>query len=198
MTEAVTQPQETARGRRTSRREREERRERAWQMRVVHKLGLQQIADALGWDRKTITRDLRYMRQQSRQVIQSIQGSTWATIDAALEVLTELEAVQRQAWADLMAAGEGAPIRARLLRLILACIEQRIRIMQSLGLLEKTPTEVLIGDLDVRQLTDEEIETASGRLQQIIRDARAERVAPSGGDQGGAQDVDGSEPDHPG
>jgi len=56
---------------------------------------------------------------------------------------------------------------ARSLNIVLKSIEQRVKILQSLGLMEKVPEEVLLGDLVLRQASDSEAESALAFLRAL-------------------------------
>ncbi len=51
-----------------------------------------------------------------------------------------------------------------MLNIVLKSIEQRVKILQSFGLMERVPEEVLLGGLDLRRLSDSEAESALALL----------------------------------
>ena len=141
------------------------RQQRVWHLRVVRKLEVAEISELVGISETTIKRDLAAVRTRSRNLLRKTQESQAAVLDAGLEACSELDAATRQAWAECLAAPEGSPARAKFLNIVLKTIEQRVKIMQSLGLLDKVPEEVLIGDLDLRRLSDAEAESALAFLR---------------------------------
>jgi predicted DNA-binding protein (UPF0251 family) len=169
------------------------RQERVWHLRVVRKLTEHEVGQLMSISRRTITRDLAAMRARGQSAVALSAASEKAVVDAGLQAASELDAIVRQAWTDCMAAPDGSLARVGYLNLVLKSIGERLRILQSLGLMKKVPEEVLLGDLDLRQLSDSEAESALTFLRACARGAGG----PAGGPAGGAaesQAVDRSEP----
>jgi len=148
-----------------------ERRWKAWQMRVVQKLRVSSIAEVLGVSERTIESDLEAMRKLRTDDIRHMKKAAEGAMAAAVEVIEEYDATCRQAWADLLAAAPGTATRAKFLSVLNAAVGQRVKILQSLGALEKSPDELLLGrDLDaVHELTD----TEAALLLDLLAAARA-------------------------
>jgi len=158
------------------------RQERVWHLRVVRKLTEQEVGQLMSISRRTITRDLAAMRARGQAAISLSAASEKAVVDAGLQAASELDAIVRQAWTDCMAAPDGSLARVGYLNLVLKSISERLRILQSLGLMKKVPEELLLGDLDLRQLSDAEIQSALAFLRTCAADARGETG-------GGAEDA---------
>jgi len=169
------------------------RQRQAWHMRVVRKLEVSEVAELLGVSETTVKRDLAAVRARGRSLLRKAQEAQVGVLDAGLEACAEFDAATRQAWADCLAAPEGSPARARFLNIVLKSIEQRVKILQSLGLMEKVPEEVLLGDLDLRRLSDCEAESALAFLRACAARAGGE-AGGAAGDAAEPQAVDRSEP----
>jgi hypothetical protein len=137
-----------------------ERQRDIWKLHVVRKLTISEIAGIVGISVPQVSRDLGAVRRRGHTLLKRTQAAEDAVFDAGLEACTEFDAITRQAWSDCMAAPEGSATRARFLNVVLKSIEQRVKILQSLGLMEKVPEEVLLGGIDLRQLSDSEVESA--------------------------------------
>jgi len=143
-----------------------------------------------------VKRDLAAVRARGRSLLRKAQEAQVGVLDAGLEACAEFDAATRQAWADCLAAPEGTNTRARFLKVLLEAVAERVKIMQSLGLLDKVPEEVLFGDMfgfDIRGLSDAEIR----RALEFFRSLRAESGGGAGGDPagaGGPQALDRGEP----
>jgi hypothetical protein len=159
-----------------------ERQRQVWHLKVVRKLHVAEIAPLVGVSERQVERDLAAVRKRARTLLRRAQESEQAVLDAGLEACAEFDAATRQAWADCLAAPEGSPARARFLNIVLKSIEQRVKILQSLGLMERVPEEVLLGDLDLRRLSDSEAESALA----FLRSCAARAGGGAGGAAGGA------------
>jgi hypothetical protein len=138
-----------------------ERRRRVWELRLVRKLPIAQIADALGVDEKTIDRDLAEVQQQSSTLFMAALEDEAAPLLHGMVVCEELDALLRQAWSDIVSAAPGSSERSRFLTVVLAAIQARAKILQSLGLLQKVAEDVLVHRGDpVSALTDAELDDA--------------------------------------
>ncbi len=142
-----------------------ERQRDIWKLHIVRKLTIPEIAGVVGISVAQVSRDLAAVRRRGHSLLKRTQAAEDAVLDAGLEACTELDAIVRQAWADCMAAPEGSATRARFLNVVLKSIEQRVKILQSLGLMEKVPEEVLLSGIDLRQLSDAEAESALAFLR---------------------------------
>lgn len=156
------------------------RQREVWHMRVVRKLELSEIAELVGVSEATVKRDLAAARTRGRNLLRKAREAQAAVLDAGLDACAEFDAATRQAWADCLAAPEGSPARAKFLNIVLKSIEQRVKILQSLGLMEKVPEEVLLGDLDLRRLSDREAESALAFLRACAARAGGEAGGPAG------------------
>jgi len=148
------------------------RQERVWHLRVVRKLTEDEISQIMNISTRTVSRDLAAMRTRGYAAVARSAASEKAVIEAGLQTASELDAVVRQAWTDCLAAPEGSIARAGFLNLVLKATAERLRILQSLGLMKKVPEELLLGDLDLRQLSDAEIRSALAFLRTCAADAR--------------------------
>jgi|GEM_PF-1893792 len=172
------------------------RQRRVWHLHVVRKLTLDEISQAMAVSVATVARDLAAVRKRTRGLLRRKEKLEESVLDAGSEVLEEISAVIRQAWTDCLAAPEGTNTRARYLKVLLEAVAERVKIMQSLGLLDKVPEEVLLGDMfgfDIRGLSDAEIRRALA----FFRSLRAESGGGAGGDPaaaGGPQALDRGEP----
>jgi hypothetical protein len=170
-----------------------ERQRRVWHLRVVRKLHVAEIAPLVGVSERQVERDLAVVRRRARSLLRRAQEAEESVLDAGLEACAELDAATRQAWADCLAAPEGSPARARFLNIVLKSIEQRVKILQSLGLMEKVPEEVLFGELDLHQLSDGEARSALAFLRACAARARSE-AGGAAGDAAEPEAVDRGEP----
>ena len=143
------------------------RQERVWHLRVVRKLTEDEISQIMNISPRTVSRDLAAMRVRGHAAIARSASSEKAVIEAGLQTASELDAIVRQAWTDCLAAPEGSIARTGFLNLVLKATAERLRILQSLGLMKKAPEEVLLGDLDLRQLSDTEAQTALNFLRSL-------------------------------
>jgi len=148
------------------------RQERVWHLHVVRKLTEQEISQLLNVSCRTISRDLATMRARGQSAVALSAASEKAVVAAGLQAAAELDAIVRQAWTDCMAAPDGSIARVGYLNLVLKSIGERLRILQSLGLMKKVPEELLLGDLDLRQLSDAEIQSALAFIRSCAADAR--------------------------
>lgn len=133
----------------------EERRWLAWQMRVVQKHRIAAIATALEVSERTIVQDLAAMRRVRLDHFRRAEEAKEAALEAGIEVIEECDAACRQGWADLLAATEGSATRAKFLKVLLDAITQRVKVLQSLGMLKRVPEELLVGD-SIRAVADSE------------------------------------------
>ncbi len=148
------------------------RQERVWHLHVVRKLTEHEISQLMTISRSTVSRDLAAMRRRGYAAVARSAASEKAVIEAGLQTASELDAVVRQAWTDCLAAPDGSLARVGYLNLVLKATAERLRILQSLGLMKKVPEELLLGDLDLRQLSDAEIQSALAFLRTCAADAR--------------------------
>ncbi len=169
------------------------RQRRVWHLHVVRKLTIDEVAQALAVSVATVSRDLAAVRRRGRALLRRAQQAEDAVLDAGLEACAELDAATRQAWADCLAAPEGSPARARFLNIVLKSIEQRVKILQSLGLVERVPEEVLIGDLDISRLSDAEARAVLA-LVRVGREMAGRTVAGAAGNAGESAAMDRGEP----
>jgi hypothetical protein len=148
------------------------RQERVWHLHVVRKLTESEISQLMSVSSRTIRRDLAAMRTRGHAAVAHSAASEKAVVEAGLQAASELDAIVRQAWTDCLAAPDGSLARVGYLNLVLKSIGERLRILQSLGLMKKVPEELLLGDLDLRQLSDAEIQSALAFLRTCAADAR--------------------------
>lgn len=170
-----------------------ERQRQVWHLRVVRKLHVAEIASLVAVSERQVERDLAAVRRRARSLLRRAREAEEAVLDAGLEACTELDAATRQAWADCLAAPEGSPARARFLNIVLKSIEQRVKILQSLGLMEKVPEEVLIGDLDLSRLSDAEARAVLAVVR-AGREMAGRAAGGAAGDESEPQAVDRGEP----
>jgi hypothetical protein len=138
-----------------------ERRAQVWELRVDRRLPIYRIAEVLGVDEKTIDRDLVELRKHSRTLFFAALDDEASALDAGMESCSNLDAVERQAWSDIVSAAPGSSARSRFLTVVLAAIQARVKILQSLGLLQKVAEDVLVHRGDpVSGLTDAELDDA--------------------------------------
>jgi len=156
-----------------------ERRLKVWRLRVVQKLTLEEIAAAVGVSHGTVENDLAVMRRARTDHLRRAQAAHEAALQAATEVVEECEAISRQAWTDLLAAPRGSATRARFLAVLLNAVQQRNEILQSLGMLEKAPEEIVLTGGGIRSITDQEAEQILMMLKQQMVKQRA-LPAPAG------------------
>ena len=147
----------------------EERRWKVWRMRVVHQLDISEIVNQVKVARSTVELDLAEMRKHRRDHIKQAVAEQSAALDASIEVIEQCRAVQRQAWADLLAEAKGTTIRARLMSVLLQAIGREIEIRQSLGLLDRAAEEVIVSDGSIRDLTDEETDKLLAAVKAELR-----------------------------
>jgi predicted DNA-binding protein (UPF0251 family) len=157
------------------------RQERVWHLHVVRKLTEHEIGQIMNISRSTVARDLATMRRRGYTAVARSAASEKAVIEAGLQTASELDAVVRQAWTDCLAAPEGSLARVGYLNLILKATAERLRILQSLGLMKKAPEELLLGDLDLRQLSDAELQTALNFLRSLPQATAADEPAAATG-----------------
>jgi len=150
-----------------------ERRLKVWRLRVVQKLTLAEIASAVGVSHGTVENDLATMRLSRTDHFRRAQAAREASLDAAIEVMEECDAICRQAWSDLMAAPRGSATRAKFMQVLLAALQRRTEILQSLGMLPREAEEVVFTDGSIRDLTDEEADKLAARLKAEIRGSKA-------------------------
>ncbi len=150
-----------------------ERRLKVWRLRVVQKLTLEEIASAVGASHGTVENDLAVMRRARRDHLRRAQAAREAALQAAAEVVEECEAISRQAWTDLLAAPRGSATRARFLSVLLNAVQQRNEILQSLGMLEKAPEEIVLTAGSIRSITDQEATQMLMMLREKIAQQRA-------------------------
>ena len=146
-----------------------ERRLKAWRLRVVQKLTLAEIATAVGVSHGTVENDLAVMRRTRTDHCRRARAAQEAALEAGVEVIEECDAICRQAWSDLMAAPRGSATRAKFLTVLLAAVQRRNEILQSLGMLERAADEVIVHDGSIRDLTDEETDKLIAALKAEIR-----------------------------
>lgn len=131
---------------------------------VVRKLTLREVAEVVGIGYRTVDRDLAVIRRRVHNHLKQTGQLESAVLDTAAEIIGETNAVARQAWAELMEAPRGSPVRGRFLRIILTALESRVQLLQSLGVVKKAPEEVLIGKLELERrlhlLTDDQAAAA--------------------------------------
>jgi len=149
----------------------EERRWLAWQLRVVRKSRIAAIAEALEVSVRTVALDLAAMRRVRVDHFRQAEKAKSGALDAGIEVIEECDAACRQAWTDLLAADEGSATRARFLRVLLDAITQRVKILQSLGMLKRVPDELLVGD-SIRAVADSEAREILGAVRVALRGKR--------------------------
>ena len=152
----------------------EERRWLAWQMRVVRKFRIASIAIALEVSERTVALDLAAMRRVRVDHLRQAEKAKSGALDAGIEVIEECDAACRQGWTDLLAADEGSATRAKFLRVLLDAITQRVKILQSLGMLKRVPDELLVGE-SIRAVADSEAREILGAVRVALRARR--RVA---------------------
>ena len=157
------------------------RQERVWHLRVVRKLTEDEISQIMNISARTVSRDLAAMRTRGYAAVARSAASEKAVIEAGLQTASELDAIVRQAWTDCLAAPDGSLARVGYLNLVLKATAERLRILQSLGLMKKAPEEVLLGDLDLRQLSDAEAQTALNFLRSLSQSATLTEPAPATG-----------------
>jgi len=156
------------------------RQERVWHLHVVRKLTEHEISQLLSISCRTVSRDLAAMRRRGQAAVAHSAASERAVVEAGLQAASELDAIVRQAWTDCLAAPDGSLARVGYLNLVLKSIGERLRILQSLGLMKKVPEEVLLGDLDLRQLSDSEAESALAFLRACAARAGSETGGAAG------------------
>jgi len=151
----------------------EERRWKVWRLRVVRKCDLTEIVRLLGISRRTVVSDLAGMRDGRSEHIRLARAEQEATIDAAIEVGEQCDAVCRQAWADLDAAEKGSSARARFLNTILNAVRCKIEVLQSVGLLPTAAEELVVHDGSIRDLDDEEANKLIAMLKILVREQKS-------------------------
>jgi hypothetical protein len=153
----------------------EDRRARVWTLSLVRKLTIREIGEVVGVSKRTVDRDLATVRKRVHEKLKQSGKLESAVLDAAAEIIEETNAVARQAWAEMMEAPKGSPARGRFLRIILTTLEDRVKLLQSLGVVKRVPEEVLIGGLEIErrlaQLTDEQANAALDFLDELLQPA---------------------------
>lgn len=144
----------------------------AWQLRVVRKSRIAAIAEALEVSERTIVADLAAMRRVRVDHLRRAEEAESAALDAGIEVIDECDAACRQGWTDLLAAPEGSATRAKFLKVLLDAITQRVKILQSLGMLKRVPEELLVGD-SIRAVADSEAREILGAVRVALRGKRS-------------------------
>ena len=157
-----------------------QRQERAWQFHTIRKLTVPEVARVLNVSERTVLRDLASSRRRNLAAFRKEASKADWLIANAMEALEEANAIMRQAWTDLVTAPAGSPVRAGFLNVLLKALGRRIEILQSLGLLDKAPEGILIGDLDLNRLSDDELAGTLADIRQRIDQARAPRGIDSG------------------
>jgi predicted DNA-binding protein (UPF0251 family) len=142
-----------------------QRQDRAWHLHTIRKLTVPEVGRVLNVSERTILRDLAAARRKNLAAFRKdASKADWLMINA-MEALGESNAIMRQAWTDLVSSPEGSAVRAGFLNVLLRALERRIEILQSLGLLAKAPERMLMGDLDISQLSDSELEALHAGLK---------------------------------
>jgi len=120
--------------------------------------------------RRTVMSDLAEMRDVRSDHIRLAHAEQQETIDAAIEVAEQCDAVCREAWANHGAAEKGSFARAKFLSIVLHAVRTRIEVLQSVGLLPTAADEVILTqDSSVRDLTDDESDRLLAMLKAELR-----------------------------
>jgi hypothetical protein len=173
------------------------RRRQVWEFHVDRKLPMAQIAEALGVSVSTVERDLRQTNAETRAAVFAAFEDEAAVIDFATKACSNLDAVERQAWNDLIQAGAGSSERARYLLVIQANIVHRVKVLQSMGLVKKVAEEFLVhhGATKASGLSDAELDDIIAFYHEAL--ARGETPGSRPDPAPGPDAVDGSEPVDP-
>jgi hypothetical protein len=166
-----------------------ERQQKCWHLRVVRKLHLPEIAAAMHISERQVERDLTAVRKRSRDLLQRAHRAEEAILDAGVEAVEETEAVSRQAWTHFQAAPKGTAVCARFLHVVLKAQEQRVRILQSLGLMERAPEKVAVDSSnffdrlgpEAQRATDEEKLALARKMLDLARQELHGDVGPTAG-----------------
>jgi hypothetical protein len=150
----------------------------AWDMRIIHGISPEQIAQALGISQRTVRNDLAQMRRRAAADLKKTYGDAK---EAAVEVLILTEKHQltiiSSAWADYQKAAPGSSARARFLRIVQVAITERVNYLQSLAVLPKTADEIILTEADlerrISRLSDEELESALAFLESVSAQGHA-------------------------
>ena len=159
---------------------------RAWQLWIVRGLSQRDIATVLGISLRQVIRDLATMRIRSGAELSRDADALSRMQRYAAEVNEQLQAVNRQAWTDLMQAAPGSPARVGFLNVIATVAKDRIKVLQSLGMVPTEPDEVLVHDISFDGLSDSEVAS----LRRVVR----QLLAKSGGAAGHARPGAGGSP----
>jgi len=154
----------------------EERRWKVWRLRVVRKLDICEIVKLVGLSRRTVASDLAVMRDVRDEHIRLARAEQQATIDAAIEVAEQCDAVTREAWAGLDAADKGSFARAKFLSTILNAVRWKIEVLQSVGLLPTAADEVILTERgSILDLDDEQANKLMAMLKVLIRSGKSDK-----------------------
>jgi hypothetical protein len=158
-----------------------ERRRKVWQLHVVAKLSLPEVAQHVGASERTIRVDLHETRKGLRHLLREARGAEEAVLDQGIDTASEIDAVIRQAWSDLAKAPEGSPVRARFLNVALKALIEKVKVLQSLGLLDKVPDEVIYGSIGTVDLPPAEAAEAYAALRACLAEIRRGTFSAAGG-----------------
>jgi hypothetical protein len=134
-----------------------ERRRQALYLSAVRGLVTAEIATFLGVSERTVERDLRQARQAAMAELQRRAETAELVTDLAVDIDASLSAVARESWAAVAATDAKSPQHTRALNTALAAISRRAEVLQSLGLLKRSPEAVALS-FDPLGLSDAEIE----------------------------------------
>lgn len=160
------------------------RRLRVWELAYVRKLTDREIAQVVGVSRATVARDISEVRKRVHKDLRDSKKLEHGVLEAGAELRAEITAVIRQAWTDCMAAAAGSSARARFLNVVLKAGTDRVKLMQSLGLMEKIPEEWIIGEIDLEGLSDTEARQLIALFRESLTQRAGESGAPAGGEGG--------------
>ena len=142
-----------------------ERRRMVFHLNAVRGLTAAEIAEVVGVSKRSVERDLRAALQRALEELRRRTEAAESVTDLALDIDAALAAVAREAWASVAASDAKSPQRVRALNTALAAVARRAEVLQSLGLLKKTPDELALS-FDPLKLSDEEAEHELNRLSQ--------------------------------
>ena len=171
-----------------------ERRRQVWNLRVVRQASIRQIADAVGVSEPTVERDLLEVRKHSRTLFFAMLEDEAAALDVGLDICAKMDAVEAQAWSDIVSADAGSSERARFLTVVQFNVVQRVKLLQSLGLVKQVAEEYLIhhGATRTSGLSDAELDDIIAFYEAAL--ARGETPASGQGAAAEPGAVDGGEP----
>jgi len=115
---------------------REKRRHQVFELCVLRKFRTGEAAEVLEISKRTAERDLQAVQDRLRSALREARHTEKGLLTAALEAVSECDNVIRLALSDHASIRPGEPQRSRLLNTVLGAIEQRVKILQAVGVLD--------------------------------------------------------------